>query len=54
MTEREQYLNKCLNDIAEYCKEHKESCIGCIFYNQVNVGSVIIATCKINDSELWS
>ena len=47
MTEREEYLTKCLQDIFDYCKEHKEYCEGCIFYRQVKLGSEITSRCKV-------
>lgn len=50
MTEREEYLTKCLKDIFEYCKEHKDYCDGCIFYRQVKLGTNVIGRCRVLDA----
>lgn len=47
LTEREKHLNKCLKDLSAYCKEHKDTCEGCIFYNQVQIDSLIMASCRL-------
>lgn len=54
MTEREQHLENCLNEIADYCREHKKTCEGCIFYRQVTIDCVTMASCRIvYDPNLW-
>jgi hypothetical protein len=49
MTEREEYLTKCLQDIFEYCKEHSPYCDGCIFYRQVQIGKSVLGQCRVLD-----
>ena len=44
---REEYLNKCLKEIFDYCREHHPYCDGCIFYEQLQVGPLITARCKV-------
>jgi len=54
MTEKEEYLLKCAEDLNQYCSEHENDCQGCVLYQQIRVGTKTMASCKISGSPvLW-
>lgn len=47
MTEEELEVQRCLDKVFEYCKSHKGTCKGCIFFKYTQIGNIGIASCKI-------
>lgn len=48
MTPEELEISRCLDRVFEYCKSHKGTCEGCIFFRYVQVGPVALASCKVS------
>lgn len=47
MTDEEKELQACLDRVFNYCKSHKEDCIGCIFYRQATIGRLQLVYCEV-------
>ena len=47
---REAHLKQCLEEIYAYCREHGDSCTGCIFYRKVSVLGLNFGICKVMDA----
>ena len=47
MTPEEQFISDCLANVFRYCKKHKDSCEGCIFFKEVNMFGIRFVTCKV-------
>ena len=55
MTERENHIIKCADELLQYCSEHEEDCCGCVLYHQIKLGKIAIATCKLSGSPIvWN
>ena len=44
---REEDLEDSLNKIFAYCKEHTDTCIGCIFWREVSIGNHVEGHCRV-------
>lgn len=47
MTPEEQRISDCLDEVFNYCKQHKGSCEGCILYRQIEICGLRIAYCRL-------
>ena len=47
MTPEELEVQKCLDKVFAYCKQHGDSCQGCIFYKLVRIGRIGITSCRV-------
>lgn len=50
MTDEEKELEESLARIFRYCKSHENTCEGCIFFRQTQIGPIVFARCRVKYS----
>lgn len=47
MTAEELEVTECLDKIFKYCRKHKDSCEGCVFYREMTIGELQFVSCRV-------
>lgn len=47
---KESRLEECLSEIFKYCREHKGSCEGCIFFRKITIANITMGVCRVLDA----